>query len=158
MEHRSARPEDRPYLKALLEEDGLFLPVEIECALELIDQAVEVGQNSGYHALIAADGADHPMGYCCYGPTPMTKSTWDLYWVATHPRHRGQGVGRSLLNRMEMDVRRRGGNRIRLETSEKEGYDPARGLYDKAGYIVAGRIAEFYQPGDSLLTLVKQLS
>jgi len=30
-------------------------------------------------------------GYICYGPTPMTDGTYDLYWIASDPRVRGQG-------------------------------------------------------------------
>ena len=65
-------------------------------------------------------------GYVCVGPTPLTHSTWHLYWICVHPRAQGRGVGRALQAHAEAFVRSRGGERIVLETSASAAYARAR--------------------------------
>lgn len=97
------------------------------------------------------------IGYVCYGPTPMTEGTWDLYWLATDPAHRGQGVAGALCAAMDDDLRTQGGRLVRVETSSTEGYGAAQRFYERHGYPEAARIADFYRPGDDLIILMKRL-
>ena len=82
-----------------------FSPEEVECAIELVDLAL-TPNNTDYTVLVA-DRDGTLVGYVCYGPTPMTEGTYDLYWIASDPTVRGQGVGASLISGMEADMRRR---------------------------------------------------
>src|SRR5258706_1138490 len=76
---RSLAPSDRPALSGLIARDGLFTSEEVRCALELIDGALaSPGRDGDYRVLVVEDGG-RVAGYVCYGPTPMTESTWDLY-------------------------------------------------------------------------------
>src|SRR3954469_25409014 len=80
---------DRAALHQLLTKDGLFTREEIAVALELIDDAL-ADPGGEYHVLVAElDGAI--AGYVCYGTTPMTDGTWDLFWIVTHPDARKAG-------------------------------------------------------------------
>ncbi len=97
------------------------------------------------------------MGYVCYGPTPMTAGTFDLYWIASDPLVRGQGVGAALVSAMEGDLRRRHGRIIRVETSAMEAYGPTRGFYAAMQYKEESRFRDFYKPGDDLIILCKRL-
>src|SRR5262249_53355604 len=96
-------------------------------------------------------------GYVCYGPTPMTDGTFDLYWIATRAAFRGRGVGTRLILAMEAEVRARGGRLVRLETSLLGEYDAARSVYARLSYAEVGRIRDFYRIGDDLITLAKRL-
>lgn len=125
------------------------------CALELIDAALQPG-NPDYLVLVAAR-EDKVLGYCCYGPTPMTQGTFDLYWIASSPQARGQGVGSALISAMEGDLRRRKGRVIRVETSAMEAYGPTRGFYAAMQYKEESRFRDFYKPGDDLIVLAKRL-
>lgn len=141
---------------------GVFAPEEESCAAELIELALKDPARTGdYRILVAApEDAAGPAalaGYICYGPTPMTQGTWDLYWLATAPDFQRQGVARSLCAAMEDEVRGLGGYLIRVETSSTEGYGSAQSFYERSGYPMACRIPDFYKPGDDLLLMFKRL-
>ncbi len=129
----------------------------MECALELVDLASTPG-NRDYQILVAARDTEHRVvGYVCYGPTPMTEGTFDLYWIASDPIVRGQGVGAALVSAMEGDIRRRKGRLIRIETSAMEAYGPTRGFYAAMQYREESRFRDFYKVGEDLIILAKRL-
>ena len=97
------------------------------------------------------------VGYVCYGPTPMSMGTFDLYWIASDPLVRGQGVGAALVSAMEGDLRRRKGRLIRVETSAMEAYGPTRGFYAAMQYKEEARFRDFYKPGEDQIILAKRL-
>ncbi len=131
---------------------------EVSCAIELVDSALSDPTRSGdYRVLLAARGAA-VVGYVCYGPTPMTVGTWDLYWLATDPDHRGQGIAGALCRQMEQEILATGGRLIRVETSTTDGYGAAHRFYQGHGYPEACRIPDFYKPGDDLIIMIKRLS
>ena len=96
-------------------------------------------------------------GYLCFGPTPMTEGTWDLYWIVTDPAFRRGGVGSRLLTALEHELRGLGARRVRIETSSTELYGAAHGFYQRHGYPVEARLRDFYRPGDDLVILYKSL-
>src|SRR5205823_1393348 len=105
---------------------------EVSVALELIDGTL-ADPDGSYHVLVAHLSGGLA-GYICYGPTPMTQGTWDLYWVATHPSARGLGVARALTLRMEDDLRSKGARLVRVETSNLDCYGAAHAFYDRLQY------------------------
>ena len=107
--------------------------------------------------MLVSERDGKPVGYVCFGPTPMTDGTFDLYWIATDPSVRGQGEGHALVAAMESELRRRGGRLVRVETSATEDYDSTRGFYARAQYQEEARVRDFYRPGDDLVILGKRL-
>lgn len=152
MKIRSPLPPDREAIASLLTA-GPFRPEEISCALELLDAAL--GRADTYEALIVDDPT--PIGYVCFGATPMTESTFDVYWIAVAEQARGRGVGRALLAETERRLAERGARTIRIETSSLEGQGGAVRFYESTGYERVGFIEGFYRPGDDLITLAKRL-
>ena len=153
---RTASNADRAGLEAALRSDEAFTEGEIQVALELIDHALWHGETD--YAVRIASLPDVPVaGYVCFGPTPMTAGTWDLYWVVCQAAARGRGVATALIEGMERELRDRGATAIRVETGEKESHGAARRLYQRLGYPEAARLAEFYGPGDGLLIYYKRL-
>lgn len=155
MEIRPLSAADRPQLAELLSRIETFSPQEVVCALELIDAAAQPN-HPDYLAQVAVEGAV-VLGYVCYGPTPMTEGTWDLYWIASDPRARGQGVGKKLVASMEAELKRREGRVVRVETSATESYDGTHRFYEATGYKEEARIREFYRRGEDLIILTKRL-
>lgn len=127
----------------------------MECAVELVDLALT--PNNKDYTVLVADRSGTLVGYACFGPTPMTEGTYDLYWIASDPAVRGQGVGASLISGMEADMRRRGARVIRIETSATEAYGPTRGFYASMKYTEEARFRDFYKVGDDLIILAKRL-
>ncbi len=157
MRIRRLTPPDRGDLERLLQASGTFNEEEIRVALEVIDAAIaEPGKD--YHVLVAENDAGRCMSYVCFGPTPMTEAAFDLYWIATHPEARGQGLATRLLDRMEGELSASGRNStVRIETSQLESYGAARIFYERAGYAEVGRIRDFYKPGDDLVIFAKRI-
>lgn len=135
---------------------GVFKPVEVACVAELWDAYLRQGEASGYVFLVYREG-QQVLGYVCFGPRPLTQGTFDLYWIAVDPAHRGQGIGPALSERVEAEVRRRGGRLLLAETSSTPGYAPARRFYEACGYRYEAVIHNFYAPGDDLIIFGKEL-
>jgi len=162
--NRTIRPlvaADRSGVFRILENAGNFTPEEVAIALELIDEWLELGEHSGYLTyVLEAHDADvsEVLGYVTFGPTPLTESTFDLYWIAVDKsKHRG-GVGKRLLKFTEEDVVRRGGKLLLIETSSQETYGGTIQFYERTGYELVGKIKEYYKPGDDKLIFAKQLA
>ena len=98
------------------------------------------------------------LGYVCFGATPMTATTYDVYWIVVDAAARGQGIGRALLGEAERQLAARGARTIRIETSSLEGEGGAVRFYERAGYRRVGLMEGFYRPGDGLVSLAKTLA
>jgi ribosomal protein S18 acetylase RimI-like enzyme len=155
---RALRRADRARLEAALRSDGTFLEDEVAVALELIDSSLDPRDLDHDYWVRVADLPGFPVaGYICFGRTPMTDSTWDLYWVVTHADARGRGIAGSLIQAMENELVGQGAKAIRVETSQKESHGAARRLYDRLGYPVVARFPDFYREGDDLIVYYKRL-
>jgi ribosomal protein S18 acetylase RimI-like enzyme len=153
---RELRPEDRDAIFQLLTDTGVFRPEEIEVALELVDAAIEKPEQRDYVFTVAEDDGA-VVGYACWGPTPCTRGTWDLYWMAASPSHQGKGLARKLLTRAEEDMASRGCRLCIIETSSLPQYEAARRFYLKHGYLETARIPDFYGPGDARIIYTRKL-
>ena len=147
---------DRPGISRILRLIPEFKPEEVIVAEELIDAYLEDPVGSGYPIAVSeTDGS--VAGYVCYGPTPLTQGTWDIYWIAVDPGLQGLGLGGSLLAYAEEKMREAGGRLVLIETASKSEYQKTRRFYDSQCYRLVCRIADFYEPGDDRLTLEKRL-
>jgi ribosomal protein S18 acetylase RimI-like enzyme len=156
MRIRRLTPPDRSDLVELLDRVGTFNPEEIRVALEVLDAAIaEPGKD---YDVLVAEVAGRVRSYVCFGPTPMTEASYDLYWIATHPEATGQGLASKLVHALEREITTGGRTcNVRIETSQLESYGSARRFYERAGYHEAGRIRDFYKPGDDLVIFAKQV-
>lgn len=133
-----------------------FKPAEVVVAEEVIDSYLLNPHGSGYRVFVAeADLA--VIGYICYGPTPLTEGTWDIYWMAVTEEKRGRGIGEALLAHAEERIGETQGRLIVIETSSQAAYEKTRHFYSSHGYEVIARLPDFYAPGDDKLIFQKQL-
>lgn len=151
------RQKDKPPIMQILHNTPEFKPSEIAVAEEVIDEYLRRGASSGYNVIVAEVGPSIA-GYICFGQTPLTKSTWDIYWLVTSPDFRQKGIGKTLLKAAERRIKRAGGKLIIVETSSKPEYEKARTLYRFQGYQLICQIADFYEAGDDKLVFAKRLS
>jgi len=146
---------DKASIVKILQATREFTSTEVEVALELIDLYLEHGVSSDYHIFIAEIDSI-PSGYICFGPTPLTEGTWDIYWMAVKPEMKRQGIGRRLLDSAEISINKTGGRLILIETSSKLDYEKTRKFYESCGYEIIARIPDFYTPGDDKLVFQKR--
>jgi ribosomal protein S18 acetylase RimI-like enzyme len=150
------RPQDREPLKQLLEGTGFFNAMELQVALELVDDRLAHGENSHYRFLVLEDDSA-VRGYACWGPIPGTVASADLYWIAVHAGTQRQGLGKKILRATEDAIAREGRTRIYLETSTRAQYEPTRAFYLRCGYHVAAEFPDFYAAGDGKAVFLKVL-
>jgi D-alanine-D-alanine ligase len=145
---------DRGRIEEITRAVGFFREEEIPIALEVFDAAVRADDT--YRAL-GADVDGRLAGWICWGPTPCTLGTYDLYWAVVDPALQGTGIGTTLLREME---RRLAGvaRLILVETGGRPEYGPTRAFYEARGYRAVARIPDFYAPGDDQVVFVKIVS
>jgi ribosomal protein S18 acetylase RimI-like enzyme len=156
LQQRPLRPADRLRVDEMTRGSSLFRPGEVAVALDVFDAATGNGRlrDPDYETLGAeADGV--LVGWICWGPTPCTSGTFDLYWIVVDSGWQGRGIGGALVAEME----RRLAGRARLivvETAGRADYAPTRAFYAARGYQVESTIPDYYEPGDDLVTYVKR--
>ena len=139
----------RARLAEILRATNAFRDEEIRVALELLDEGEPSYNFVGLYA-------DHCLvGYACYGATPGTDRTWDLYWIAVHPEFQGGGAGSRLLQ--EVERRLRGQRLLVIETSSRTDYAATRRFYERNQYALASATPDFYATGDDRLVYTKRL-
>jgi ribosomal protein S18 acetylase RimI-like enzyme len=155
---RNLKPRDRAAIASIVRTVGNFNQAEIECALELVDACLNDPNQKDYRIVVDEIAPGEVCGYACWGPAPLTKGTFDLYWIAAHPGAQGRGVGRALMAHVENQVREENGRLLIIETSSKESYGKTVGFYRRLGYEEASRIRDFYDVGDDKLIFVRRFS
>jgi len=165
----------RESVRDILVATRVFRDEEIDVAIELFDivfgepagtnAALPTGSVNSMNAPASSDyfflGAFTPdeklAGFACYGPTPGTDNTYDLYWIAVHPSSQGSGSGTILLNEVERRLKGLNARLVVVETSSRSDYKDTRGFYLRRGYVESARAREFYAPADDRITYTKRL-
>lgn len=165
-------PKDRSGIAKILEATRVFRSEEIDVAVELFDSVfgaasgadaakqqklVTTPANSDYFFLGAFTPEEELAGFACYGPTPGSDRTYDLYWIAVDPAVQGSGCGTILLNEVERRLKGLNARLVVVETSSRSDYGSSRRFYVQRGYVEAARARDFYAPADDRITYTKRL-
>ncbi len=145
---------DRGRIEEITRGVRVFRDDEVPVALEVFDAAVA---GSPDYSAVGADLDGRLAGWICWGPTPCTLGTYDLYWMAVDPVVHAAGVGTALVR--EMEGRLAGSARlIVVETAGRPDYRPTCAFYEARGYRRAAVIPDFYAPGEDQVVYVKTLA
>lgn len=146
-------------LCAMTAETGFFSPDEVATVRELAEEALHMGDASGYRFLIIdqteEDGA---AGFACFGPVPCTHGSWHLYWIVVDHDQQGTGYGSALIKAVEKRVTDARGRKLFLETSSCDQYASTREFYHSHGYRPEARLNDYYDEGEDCLTFSKEFS
>jgi GNAT superfamily N-acetyltransferase len=148
---------DREAVRSMIEGTGVFKPYEVDVAMELVDVALTRPEQDDYHPFVLVEDDGTVAAYACFGKNPMTKSTFDLYWLATRADRMGKGYGRKIVAFVENEVKRRGGKLLVIETSSKESYGATQEFYLKIGCTLAATLPGYYDEGDDKLIYLKTI-
>ena len=145
---------DRGRIEEITRAVRVFRDDEVPVALEVFDGVVA---GSPDYIALGATLDERLVGWICWGPTPCTLGTYDLYWMAVDPTAQAAGIGTALLR--EMEGRLAGSARlIVVETAGRPDYRPTCAFYEARGYRKAAVIPDFYAPGDDQVVYVKTLT
>lgn len=147
---RKALPKDAQGIFSIAESEALFSRQDFATVQELFKDYIDRPDHNGYYFLSAVEN-DHVIGFACYGPTPLTVGTYDLYWIDVADDWKGHGVGRQLLAAIVDEVRAAGGRLLVLDTSGRQDFAKTRAFYERFGFQRAATIPDFYAPGDDLV-------
>lgn len=139
----------------ILKSSRLFRDDEVDVALELFDQSVQ--DDRDYVFVGAYDTAGELTGFACYGPTPDTDRTYDLYWIAVDQAAQNAGSGTTLLEEVERRLQAKDARLVVVETSSRPDYEGTRNFYLRRGYQEAARVKDFYGPSDGRVIFTKRL-
>jgi len=157
MKIRSLFEKDRATLLSMLIKTQAFTSAEIDVAMELIDIVLKDRIQKDYQIDCMVDDQDLAIGYICYGPTPMARGTFDLYWIAVDPDFQEQGAGTRLLIFLEEGVKAREGRMILADTSTIPQFEKTQKFYLKNGFQEVARVPDYYHPGNDRITFCKRL-
>ncbi|MCE5187501.1 MAG: GNAT family N-acetyltransferase [Planctomycetaceae bacterium] len=144
---RKATSSDNSTVMDFVAATGFFRPVEIEIANEVLTEAAEGKPACTYQSYVGIL-ENKPVGWICFGCTPCTLGTFDVYWIAVDPAYQRHHIGSQLLSFVEGEIRKQKGRLIVIETSGSEQYLPTRGFYERNGYTLSATVKDFYAPGD----------
>jgi len=147
---------DKNNVREILESSHFFHDFEIDVAIELVQEYLDYGKESGYYFLFA-EVEGKTMGYSCFGKIPCTVSSFDLYWIGVVQSQRGNGLGKILMAETEKMIKNLHGKSIYIETSSKEKYLPTQKFYEKCNCELIARITDFYDEGDDKLLYKKTI-
>ena len=144
------------YLK-VARQTGAFRPCELSILEEVLVDAFQ-DPSKGY-LFVKMQEQGNIEGFAVFGRSPMTAWGWDLYWIVVEKRLQGKGRGKALLGLLEKVALAETGRVIlRAETSGRPEYEGQRLFYLGAGFKETGRISDFYEAGDDLVTFCKFIS
>jgi ribosomal protein S18 acetylase RimI-like enzyme len=142
---------DLPALKRIIASTDLFPP-------DMLDGMMEGHWNGSSHpALWLTYGDPHPLAIAYAAPEPMTDGCWNLYLIAVHADHHGQGIGQALMRYVEDTLAVEGVRVLLVETSGDDGFARTRNFYRQSHYEEEARIREFYQAGEDKIIFRKAL-
>lgn len=161
----------RTRVRDIVTRTQVFRDEEIDVAIELFDEvfgtplAVDNANDlfhdhpasTDYYFLGAFTPDEELAGFACYGPTPGTDRTYDLYWIAVDPSAQGTGCGTILLTEVERRLAGLNARMVVVETSSRSDYKNSRGFYIRRGYTESARARDFYAPSDDRITFTKRL-
>ncbi len=154
----SLRPVGRAHrarLEQLTRGTGLFREEEVATAVELLDESL-AGDDD--YQFVGAFADDQLVGYACWGATPGTAATSDLYWIVVDRARQSSGIGTQLLGEVERRLTADGRRLVVVETSSRADYAPTRAFYESRGYTRTATIPGYYAPGDDLVVFTKDLT
>ena len=140
----------------VIESTSVFSQEEKNIAIELTDERLKRGVQSGYHFLFC-ERYGKMVGYACFGKIAGTMSSFDLYWIAVHKDFHNSGIGKALLRKSESIISEMGGDHIYIETSSRKSYEAARLFYSHCGYKKEAILKDFYSTGDNKVIYVKKI-
>lgn len=166
-------PHHRARVREILDRTRAFNAAEIAVALELFDESYPPPSepqgaardpiavltppvSSDYVFLGAFTPDDELIGYACYGPTPDTDGTYDLYWIAVDPEAQGAGSGTILLLEVERRLQGLNARLLVVETSSRSDYQATRRFYQRHAYVEAAEIRGYFAPFDNRIILTKR--
>ncbi|OHB48751.1 MAG: hypothetical protein A2Y10_06480 [Planctomycetes bacterium GWF2_41_51] len=151
---RKAAAADQSVVMDIIVRTNFFRAVEFDIAREVFEDAILLNPGCNYQSYVA-EIESKVVGWVCFGETPCTIGTYDIYWIAVDPDYQKQHIGSQLLTFAEKEIASQKGRLSVIETSGSEKYKSTQQFYIKNGYHQAACVDDFYAPADPKLIFTK---
>ena len=141
---RNSEPSDRSAIQEIAEAIGFE---EAETAEVLLSFDAAHDPNNPSQAIWFTDDDVGVQGVAYVEPERMTEGTYNLLFIAVHPRKQKRGRGAELIRYVERQIAERGGRLLIVETMGTTDFSHVRRLYARLGFVEEGRIRDFYADG-----------
>jgi GNAT superfamily N-acetyltransferase len=149
---RRAEAHDAPAIAALVRSLGLFAHITAEAAeatqARVARHLALCAADDSHAVFVAQNPAGEVVGYGAVHWLPYLILTGPEGYVSelfVHAAHRGQGIGRQILEVMKAEAQQRGCSRLMLlNRRQRESYQ--RQFYAKQGWEERGEMANFIYP------------
>ncbi|MCF8381206.1 MAG: GNAT family N-acetyltransferase [Bacteroidales bacterium] len=148
---------DISYIEDILNSSNFFYDHEVKVALELAQENLTDGEEKSGYIFIICEVEEKPVAFACYGKTPCTEDSFDLYWIAAHQNQMGKGIGKILMKMIDEDIKNLGGKSIWIETSSRPLYEPTRQFYIKTQCELVAELPDFYGKNDNKLVFLRKV-
>ena len=153
----------RPILETWIRWEGQIIKIEVEEVLKLVAESIE-GKNDN-HFLVAETVDKEVIGMIGFKPPekrmlPFSKTDKPVELINAYvaKKHRGgKGVGRALVNRLEQEAIKAGGEEVILNSGPRY-KNSGWGFYDRIGYENIGTARHYYGAGFHAPVWRKELS
>ena len=139
-------------LQSVLDETQLF---PSEMLPELIEGFLS-GNAQDIWLTCESDGI--AIGFCYAAPEQLADGTWNMLAIAVARDLQGKGVGRAIVQQLEIELKTRGQRILIADTSGTDEFGDTRDFYRKNGYCEEARIRGFWGPGDDKVVFWKSLA
>lgn len=154
-------PDDRPAVRDLILNSGIFGPADADCVDEMFLQSLRQPSDDNYRFLSCREErpplSSRMVGFACCGREALTKGAWDLFWICVDRAARGRGAGSLLLAEAQRLAMEDGARLMVIYTSSTDKYAPARRLYESQQFTRVAVVPDYYADGDDLFIYSKRL-
>ena len=143
----------RPILETWIQWQGQIIESEVEEVLNNLKESIETGND--YHFLVAETTSKEVVGMIGFRQPPdkrmlaycHTDKPVELVNAFVSEKHRkGKGIGRTLVNRLELEARKIGAKEVILNSGPRY-KNSGWGFYDRIGYEKVGTARHYYGVG-----------
>ena len=150
---RKIEKQDIDALEIVIESTGLF-PGDL-----LQDMMNDYLTNPSTEEIwLTKDVNGMPVTIAFCAPEKFTEGTYNLFLIAVHKKHQGNGIGSEMMSYIEESLRARGERVLIVETSGLPDFDQTRKFYDHCKFERTAVIRDFYKEGDDKIIFWKKLN
>ncbi len=147
---------DIRYYILLAGETGVFKDIELEIMKETLEEWES--RPESLSTLIELSSSGRVAGFAYFCPVHGTEHTFDVKWLVVDKLSRMQGIGRQLIERIEVEILKQTSNAIlSVETSTRKESIVSEGFYSSIGFSLIGHIPDFYAKGDDFFMYAKHI-
>lgn len=146
-------------LKLLSLYPGIFNDKILSAATEEIQRALHPNDTeSQYFVARHKIGRNRIIGVIGYDLTEPCAKVYYLGWFAVDPEYQRRGIGRALLEKVETDLKNRGGRLFLADTLDGGENSPVKRFYEACGFLKGGFVPDYWAPGEDLTMFYKKIS